>query len=72
MRSNPIVLVYNLARISEELDAPLRTTRSDSEPFVEDILGIILLLQLLESRIILTKQGFSLILHANTIFLHMV
>ena len=36
-------------------------TGSDSEPFVEDILGIILLFQLLESRIIFTKQGFSLI-----------
>jgi hypothetical protein len=46
-------------------EAPLRT-RSDSKPFVEDILGIILLLQLLESRIILTKQGFSFI--SNTVF----
>ena len=48
-------------------DTHLRTG-SDSEPFVEDILGIIFLLQLSESRIILTKQGFSLILHDNTIF----
>jgi hypothetical protein len=34
-------------------------TRSDGKPFVKDVLGIMLLLQLLESRIILTKQGFS-------------
>ena len=56
-----------MAGIREDLDARLRT-RSDSEPFVEDVLGIILLLQLLESRIIFTKQGCSLILHDNTVF----
>ena len=38
--------ILHLARIrdSEDLDAPLR--RSDSEPFVKYILGVILLLQL--------------------------
>ena len=56
-----------LGRLGCTADAPLRTGKSDSESFIEDILGVILL-QLLESRIILTKQGFSLFLRDNTVF----
>ena len=52
----------------EKIWDALLCTGSDSEPFVKDILGIIFLLQLLESRIILTEQGLSLILHDNTVF----
>ena len=63
-KKQPLLL---LVLVHFKLDAHLRT-RSDSKPFVEDILRIILLLQLLESRVILTKQSFSLIIFVNTIF----
>ena len=42
-------------------------TRSDSEPFVEDIFGIIPLFQLLEPWILVKKQGLGSILHDNTV-----